>query len=77
MTSPQVSRNERIAFGLGSIITASWVISYILDILDNEYDPPTSVHALMLLVAGTVFGQGFIKSTKDRLAGETTKDDNG
>ena len=54
--------NNTIAFGLAVLITAAWAVSFILDIVVKEYDPPASVHALMMIVAGGVFGEGLIRT---------------
>lgn len=59
------SSNNRIAFILAIVITAAWAISFIVDIVVKEYDPPASVHALMMIVAGAVFGEGLLKSGRN------------
>lgn len=56
------SSNNRIATLLATVITAAWAISFIVDIFREEYDPSASVHALMMIVAGAVFGEGLIKT---------------
>lgn len=56
------SSNNQIATGLAIVITVAWAISFIVDILIKEYDPSPSVHALMMIVAGAVFGEGLIKT---------------
>lgn len=61
-SSPSFSSNNRIASILAIVITVAWAISFIIDILVLEYDPSASVHALMMIVAGAVFGEGLIKT---------------
>lgn len=56
--------NERIALWLAVVITLAWAVSFIVDIVNSHYDPPASVHALMLIVAGAVFGDGLIRSNR-------------
>lgn len=58
--------NSRIVQGLAAVITTAWAVSFIVDILDKSYEPPASVHALMLLVAGAVFGEGLLRSNKPK-----------
>ena len=57
--------NNRIATNLAIVITILWAISFIVDIVVKEYDPPATVHALMMIVAGAVFGEGFLKPGKN------------
>lgn len=64
MTRPGRSTNERVSLGLTIIITVAWAVSFIVDILRTEYEPPASVHALMLIVAGAVFGDGLVRSNR-------------
>lgn len=46
---------------LGWLITFAWGISFVLDAAVKEYEPPVSVHALMMVVAGAAFGSSLIK----------------
>lgn len=46
---------------LGWIITIAWAASLIADAVLKDYDPPISIHAVMMLVAGAAFGGQFIK----------------
>ena len=64
MDQPGRSTNERIALWLTVVITTAWAISFIVDITRTEYDPPASVHALMLIVAGAVFGDGLVRANR-------------
>jgi hypothetical protein len=61
VASSQSNENNRIAQILASVITGAWAISFIVDIVIKEYDPSPSVHALMMIVAGAVFGEGLIR----------------
>lgn len=54
--------NNKIATILAVVITIAWAISFMIDIVIKEYDPPASVHALMMIVAGAVFGEGLIRT---------------
>lgn len=53
--------NERIGVGLAIVITLAWIVSFLVDILVATYEPPYSVHLLMMTVAGTFFGGDLIK----------------
>lgn len=54
--------DQQIATILAIVITVVWAISFIVDIIVLEYNPSASVHALMMIVAGAVFGEGLIKT---------------
>lgn len=56
--------NRRIALYLAIVITIAWGVSFIIDVIDESYDPPASVHALMMIVAGSVFGEGLFQAAK-------------
>lgn len=57
-----LSSNNKVATGLAIVISVAWAVSFITDIIVKGYDPPASVHALMMMVAGAVFGEGLLKS---------------
>lgn len=52
--------DKHLTFVLSYVITVVWVVSFVIEVLDPNYSPPPSVHALMLLVAGALFGKGVI-----------------
>lgn len=60
--SPRNFSNNKIAIWLAIVITAAWAISFIVDIFRKDYDPSASVHALMMMVAGAVFGEGLLNT---------------
>lgn len=70
-SDPNLSSNNKVATGLAIVITIVWAISFIVDVLVKGYDPPASVHALMMMVAGAVFGEGLLKTRKGNGAGRT------
>lgn len=57
-----ITTDQKIRIGLAIVITISWAVSFIVDILVKQYDPPTYMGPLMLLVAGSVFGQGIVSN---------------
>lgn len=60
--TPANTSDNRVATVLAGVITAAWAISFVMDIVARTYDPPPSVHALMMMVAGAVFGEGLLKT---------------
>lgn len=64
-----------LAIVVACVITAVWVISFIVDLKVKAYDPPNGVQALMMLVAGWLFGGPAIRSLRgDKVP--TKEDDN-
>lgn len=45
---------------LGWVITGAWAASFVLDAVVKTYDPPWTIHALMMVVAGAAFGSTLI-----------------
>lgn len=62
VSPPKESFNNKIATLLAIVITVAWAISFFVDIFVLDYNPSASVHALMMMVAGAVFGEGLIKT---------------
>lgn len=54
--------DRRIAKLLAYVITFAWIVSFVIDIFNEAYDPPASLQGLIMLVAGGVFGEGIIRS---------------
>jgi hypothetical protein len=52
--------DEKVATYIALAITVVWVLSVALDAVWPPYDPPATVHALMMAVAGWAFGQQYI-----------------
>jgi hypothetical protein len=46
---------------LGWVITVMWALSMMLHAANVGYEPPASIHLLMMAVAGTAFGTNLIK----------------
>lgn len=53
----KIKQTELVSY----VITGVWVVSFFVDILVKGYEPPPSVHALMMLVAGALFGDGLLR----------------
>lgn len=75
MAKPGRSTNDWIALWLTVVITLAWAVSFIVDIARTDYDPPASVHALMLIVAGAVFGDGLVRSNRISIRSRKREDD--
>jgi predicted ferric reductase len=67
-----VTSRRPITEVLAYIITAVWVVSFIVDIVNPEYEPHPSVHAIMTLVAGALFGESVFRRGNNR--DETVKE---
>lgn len=46
----------RLRIVIGWVVVGAWVGSIIIDASIPDYDPPASIHLLMMLVAGALFG---------------------
>jgi hypothetical protein len=57
--------NDRIATIIALVITIVWTLSLVLDAVWSKYDPPGTVHALMMAVAGWAFGQRYLGKRND------------
>jgi hypothetical protein len=51
---------KKLVTAIAGVITVAWAVSFVLDAIFPNYEPPESVHALMLIVAGAAFTQGII-----------------
>lgn len=72
--SKSSASNNKLATNLAYVITAAWGISFLVDIPVKSYDPPATIHALMMLVAGAVFGEGLIKNRNGKPSDKENKD---
>jgi hypothetical protein len=53
--------NQRFIDVLGWVITLAWAFSMTLHATGIGYEPPASIHLLMMIVAGAAFGTNLIK----------------
>lgn len=56
---------KRAAFVLGCIIVAVWLAAFILDAVVSDYEIPTGIQPLMMLVSGALFGYYTAQRNKD------------
>jgi hypothetical protein len=69
--------NEKIRLGLACIITVAWLISFYLSITTPDtWSPPGELNPLMLLVAGTIFGEGLVRSAIKSIIQQTQNSNN-
>ena len=61
MASGMDNGRAKLTIRLSYVITALWIASFILAAVDRTYQPPAAIHALMLSVAGFMFGEGLVK----------------
>lgn len=47
---------SRIVTAAAVVIITAWAVSFLVDIVSSSYEPPPTVHALMMIVAGWAFG---------------------
>lgn len=47
---------DRLRLVLGWTVTVGWAISVGISFLDRSYNPPSTLHLLMMLIAGVLFG---------------------
>lgn len=57
-------REATLRVWVAGTVTALWAVSFVADLFIAEYDPPPSVGALMLLIAGALFGEGVVRQVK-------------
>jgi hypothetical protein len=43
------------------IVVLVWAVSFIVDILTENYEPPVALHGVMMIVVGALFGIGIQK----------------
>lgn len=48
--------DKRLPTIIAIVITTAWAVSFIIDIISPSYEPPATLHALMMIVAGAAFG---------------------
>ena len=56
----------RLRVILAAVITVMWVASSVLSYVNPDYNPPASANPLMLIVAGSVFGESVVRSAVRR-----------
>lgn len=59
-------RDPKVRLWVAGVITVAWAVSFVVDILNPLYDPPSIVGTLMLIVAGAIFGTDVVGSVRGR-----------
>lgn len=57
--------DKRITNAIAIVSTTLWAVSFVLDAIIPTYDPPVSVHAVMMTVAGAAFAGSVFKKGDD------------
>lgn len=59
--------DKRLSAAIAIVITVAWATSFIVGITNPNYEPPATLHALMMIVAGAAFGNAVLgrKNGKD------------
>lgn len=54
--------DKKVSNFIAYTVTVVWALSFIADIaLGSKYDPPASIHAVMMVVAGAAFTNSIVK----------------
>lgn len=56
---------KKLAYIAASVIAIAWVGSLVLNAIDRTYNPPASLHILMLAVATFLFGADRVLGSKN------------
>lgn len=57
--------DKRLAAAIAIVITTAWAVSFILGAVNPSYNPPPSIHPLMLIVAGAAFGKAVFTKKRE------------
>lgn len=57
--------DKRITNAIAIVATVLWATSFVLDAVLKNYEPPLSVHAVMMTVAGAAFAGSVFKKEDD------------
>ena len=55
---------ERLRVVFGWVVLGAWIASLLIAIVDRSYSPEPTVHILMMVVAGALFGPSFVRKDK-------------
>lgn len=53
--------DRRVSNLIALVVTAVWAASFLADIALKSYEPPASLHAIMMVVAGAAFAGTVVK----------------
>lgn len=75
------SHESSLRIVIAVVITVAWAVSFIVGIIRVDYNPPATVGALMLMVAGALFGENILrkgeKEIRRMVNGKKVNDDEG
>lgn len=57
--------DRRVSNAIAVVVTFVWAASFLADAFIESYDPPPSVHTLMMLVAGAAFADGIMRARRN------------
>lgn len=52
--------DKRLSAAIAIVITVVWAASFIVSVINPQYAPPPTLHALMMVVAGAAFGNAVL-----------------
>lgn len=54
--------DRRVSNAIAIVVTVVWAASFLADAFIESYDPPPSVHTIMMLVGGAAFADGIFRN---------------
>lgn len=66
MAAAPLDAFQKLTIRVAYFVTSVWGVSFVLDVLDKDYEANASVHAAMLLVAGALFGGSVVAGVAKR-----------
>lgn len=57
----RVRLSPTVVNSIAAVVTCVWALSFLADIVVDEYSPPTNVHMAFMLIVGAVFGSQFVR----------------
>lgn len=61
----QPDNEKRFRIFVGYVIVVAWAISFLAGLIIRDYQPPPTIHALMMVVAGALFTDNIWKGISD------------
>lgn len=55
---------RKLTVATGVVILVTFAISFVVGIFNPAYEPPASIHALMVIVAGGLFGENVFRARR-------------
>lgn len=56
---------RKLAALFAYVILAAFAVSFVVDIINPDYNPPPSIQVLMVIAAGSLFGENVFRTRHD------------